>query len=187
MWYQQILYPLLHKFYYFIILTKFKLNFNKFDLLNYKLFKNIVINYTLLKLNSDFFLDFTKYIDCFLNFIELLPLSYKFYFRYRNKKYIELFSIKVIILKKKKIIFKILNESIIFFFKITKINLLNASICFPLKNLLYYSKFFNNINNKVLAVSIYYSLDLYSFYESKNLSFFFSRLNLFYLNFFKNV
>jgi len=185
MWYYYLIFPLFIKLNFFLLFIKFKLNFYKNTIINYNFFDSIICNCIILKLNNDFNANFIVCIDCLINYFELLPISYKFYFRYRNKRYVELFSLKVIFFRKNKIYFKILNESLLFLFKIYNYTLNNLAININLKHLFYYNRFILNRANNYL--SFYYSIKLPINYNSKNLLIYLTRIKLLYINFFKNV
>jgi hypothetical protein len=67
-------------------------------------------------------------LDLLVGFTELLPSSYKFYFHYRNKRYLEFFFIKTFVKYKTKTFFKVLNELFINFIKRAKLFPVHFSI-----------------------------------------------------------
>lgn len=166
MWYFLLLFPLFFKLLYIIKLINFKFNFIKVCSNLGILFSECNLNYTLIRQDINFNNHLMYCLDSLIGFTELLPLSYKFYFHYRNKRYLELFYIKTFIKYKTKNFFKIINELFINFLKRYKLFSINFNfkkgilvVNVNLKYFLYFNKYISASNDFNTVINLYFKLD----------------------------
>lgn len=163
-----------------LIFLDFKLG-NYISHIIYKFFFSRIhihlVIFNILDLSYNFLIIFTTFFDLGINKI---PLVFKIYFNYRNKKKIKVFIMKIILIKSNKSLKILLAE--IFFFLYFKNLILKQFISFSLDNCNcnYYKFYFNfNIN---LSYFTYLNRFIYNYYIKNDFLFYNLTFNLLIIN-----
>ena len=173
MWFNLYSFPL---FYYLNFLSFYLLFKSNSFFLNYKnlnyYFNSFLVVLTLVNLKRSYDFLIINILDTLINFLENLPIIFRFNLKYRNNKYIEICVIKFSLNKNNNSYFKLINEYIIFILPLfLKINIIIdkkkiSNIFFINNNInLRIFKFFNKysfINSNLLNMHLNIKINILS-------------------------
>jgi len=185
MWYFFSIYSIIFDFYNLFKLFLTKTNSKFVQIINNNIFfKKIIISCVITKLSLDFEIIFINCLEIFINLFHMLPITFKFYFKYRNKKYIEICFFKYFIFKNKKMFYRFIMECFIFLCLKLKKNIFlnNILLNLNLKYLNYYNKTFNYNNN--FFINIHLIISPLFFYSTKLINNYILKFNYLFINLF---
>jgi hypothetical protein len=102
MWYFKFSFPFLYWYFHFLYLYYQKINTN-YLFLNLKNIINLIsFNITLVNMRKSYALLLSNLLDVLINLFETLPVIFKFCYKYRKFRYIEICVIRFSIISSKK-------------------------------------------------------------------------------------